>query len=152
MFTPITSPSPHGVPFSGGAAGLVPVVGPLVTLAFVLPMAGPVPSDLELDPPQSCQPSTPNVAIQVAVVDQDGAAVDLSEATALQFWLLAPDGTPRPVPAAFASNGLDGLLEYVTTAEDLPQTGLWNLQAQMTFRTQILLTRIGKFSTTENIA
>lgn len=151
MLAPLTSLSPCGVPGSGGGLGLPHVAGPLVTLAFTLPLAGPVPSDLELDAPQSCQNSVPNVVLQVTVVDQDEQPIDVSAATSLQFWLRAPDGSPRPVPAAFASNGLDGKIQYVTSAEDLPEAGRWSLQAQLTFQTQVLLTRWASFRAKANI-
>lgn len=131
--------------------GVPSVAGPVVTLAFTLELAGPVPHELPILPPQQTQNSMPNVALQVAMVDQAGNAVDLSAATALQFWLLAPDGTVRPMPAALVTNGLDGLIQHVTTAQDLNEAGLWRIQAQVTFGTQVLLTSWGYFRAGLNI-
>ena len=151
MLAPTTGLCTYGTGPAAFSPGPTPAVGPVVELSFTLALAGPVLSALPLTPPQQCQNSTPNVALQVAVVDQNGDAVDLSAATALQFWLLAPDGTPRPVPASFVSNGLDGLIEYVTTAQDLNEAGLWSIQAQVTFGTSVLLTGWGSFVAAGNI-
>lgn len=151
MLAPISSPGPHGLSFAGEAEGVVLPVGPVVALLFTLPIAGPVPADFEEDPPQSCQNSSANVALQAQLVDQSGDAIDLSAATALQFWLKAPDGSVRPVPAEWVSNGQDGRIQYVTTGEDLPQAGLWQLQAQATFNAQQLLTRWASFRADSNI-
>ncbi len=151
MLAPITSLSSFGAPCGAPALGITPVVGPVVTLAFTLPIAGPVPNVIQAPVPQSCQNSMPNVQLEVEVVDQDGNAVDISSAIGLQLWLLAPDGSPRPVPAAFVSNGMDGLLEYTTSAEDLTEAGLWGLQAQLTFGAQILTTRWAYFAVEPNV-
>ena len=125
--------------------GLAPIAGPIVTIGLNLALAGPVPADLPVDPPQSCQAGNPNVAILVTVVDQDGNAVDLSTANAMELWLVAPDATVRPVPAAFASNGLDGNIEYVTAPGDLNEAGLWRVQAALTFGARQMVTRLGEF-------
>lgn len=152
MLAPITTLATHGGPTAAPPIGLPAVAGPVVTLAFTLPLAGPVPSVIQPPVPQSCQNSSPNVALQVLVVDQAGAAVDVSEATGLQLWLLAPDGTPQPVQAAFVSNGLDGLIQHVVSAGELVEAGLWSVQAQLTFDTQVLLTRWGVFGVDANVA
>lgn len=151
MLAPLTSLSPHGLPFGSGEEGLVPPIGPVVTLAFVLPLAGPAPNVIEPPVPQSCQNSSANVALQVLVVDQAGAPVDLSAATGLQFWLLAPDSAPRAVVAEFVSNGMDGMIFFVASAADLPETGLWEVQAQLTFETTVMTTRWGKFWVGPNV-
>lgn len=151
MIATITTRGRYGVRTHFPGPGVPSVAGPIVTLGFTLPLAGPVPHRLPITPPQQCQNSTPNVALQVAVVDQLGNTIDLSAATALQFWLLAPDNTFRAVTPSFVSNGLDGLIQYVTTAQDLNEAGLWRLQAQVTFGTQILLTSWGCFRAGLNV-
>lgn len=151
MLATVSTLGCFGCPVAAPGAGVAPVVGPVVELNFVLQLAGPVPHELQNFPPQGCQNSTPNVALQVQVVDQNGVAVDLSAATGILLWLLAPDGTTRLVPAKFVSNGLDGILQYVTTAQDLNEAGLWQVQAQATFGTQVLLTAWGSFQAFSNI-
>lgn len=152
MLSPITALGTYGSCPANLAPGPSPVSGPVVTIAFDLAFAGLVPHDLVTTPPQQCQAETPNVALQVTVVDQNGNAVDVSAANVLQFWLLAPDGTPRAVGASFVSNGRDGLTQYVTTAQDLNEAGLWQIQGQLTFGAQVLLTSWGSFVAGPNIA
>jgi hypothetical protein len=120
-------------------------------LSFVLPIAGPVPNVIEPPVPQSCQNACPNVSLEVELVDQDGEPIDLSEASELQFWLRAPDGSFRPVPAAFSSNGIDGLISYLTTSADLTEAGLWSIQAQATFDTNVIVSRWGYFAVEPNV-
>lgn len=151
MLTPVTTLAPHGLPGNYPPEGLTPVIGPVVTLAFILPIAGPPANIIQPPQPQTCQNSTPNVALQVQVVDQDGNSIDLSAATGLQLWLLAPDGTKIPVAAEFVSNGMDGLIEAVTDAATLPQVGTWGIQAQLQFGTTILETRWGYFKALPNV-
>lgn len=151
MLSTITTRGRAGYRTRFPGPGVPSVAGPIVVLSFALPLAGQVPHVLQITPPQQCQNSVPNVALQVAVLDQNGNAVDISAANALQFWFLAPDNTARPVPAAFVSNGLDGLLQHITSAQDLNEAGLWRIQAQITFGTQTLLTSWGCFWAGNNV-
>lgn len=150
MLAGITTRGRFGAPTRYPGPGKPAVAGPVVTLSFTLALAGPVPNALP-DAPQQCQAETPNVALQVAVVDQNGDAVDISSVTAMVLWMRAPDGSARPVVPSLVTNGLDGLLQYVTSAVDLSEAGLWQLQAQLTFETQVLLTAWGEFQAAENI-
>lgn len=151
MIAPITTLGLYGGPVPAPNEGLVPVVGPVVILAFILPLGGPVPNVILPPVPQSCQNSVPNIVLQALVVDQDGDPVDLSAAALLEFLLLAPDGVTQPVVASFVSNGYDGLIQYITDADDLTEVGLWQLQARLTFGTQVLLTRLGTFGVDSNV-
>lgn len=151
MLTPITTLALPGLLGSFPPPGPTPTVGPVVALDFVLPLAGPPPNIIQPPAPQSCQNSTPNVALRALIVDQDGQPIDLSTAEALQFWLLAPNQVKVPVPAAFVSNGMDGLIEAVTDANTLPQAGTWGIQAQLQFGASLLESRWGYFAVLTNV-
>jgi hypothetical protein len=151
MLTPITTLGLPGLLGSFPPPGLVPPVGPVVTMNFTLALAGPPPNVIQPPVPQTCQNSVPNVALRVLLVDQDGAPIDISTANQLQFWLLAPDHTKKPVAAALVSNGLDGLLEALTDPDTLPQAGTWGLQAQLTFGANVLESRWGYFAVDANV-
>jgi hypothetical protein len=151
MLTPITTLALPGLIGSFPPPGVVPPVGPVVVMSFTLPMAGPPPNIIQPPVPQTCQNSTPNVALRVLVVDQDGVAVDLSTVNLVQLWLLAPDQSKKPVAAALVSNGLDGLLEALTDPDTLPQAGTWGIQAQLQFGGNILETRWGYFAVLPNV-
>lgn len=152
MLAPITTLTPNGLPGPAPAEGLVPPIGPIVILAFTLPIAGPVPNVIQPPVPQSCQNACPNVALQALVIDQAGAPVDLSAASSVSFWLLGPDGTPRPVVAALVNNGADGLIQYLTSNQDLPEAGTWALQAQLVFGSTVIVTRWAYFNVEPNVA
>lgn len=151
MLTPITTLGLPGLLGSYPPPGNVPVVGPVVVLDFILALAGPPPNVIQPPVPQSCQNSVPNVALRALIVDQDGEAIDLSIASGLQFWLLAPDQTKVPVTASFLNNGMDGLIQAVTDADTLPQAGTWGLQAQLQFGAVMLESRWAYFSVLSNV-
>ncbi len=151
MLTPVTTLTAAGLPGPYPPDGVTPVVGPVAAIAFVLPLAGAPANVIQPPMPQSCQTSTPNVALRAQLVDQDGAPLDLSGATAVQFWLLAPGGQMIPVQAAFATNGMDGRIEAVTDADTLPQAGTWGIQAQAQFGVALLETRWGYFAALANV-
>ncbi len=151
MLATITTRGRYGCPVHSPGPGVLPVVGPVVTLAFILPLAGPVPNVIQPPVPQSCQNAAPNVALQVQVVDQDGNPVDLSSALLLTLWLLAPGGAAVPVTAALVSNGRDGKLQYITNSGDLPQAGLWGVQAALNYGGNLLTTRWAYFAVEPNV-
>lgn len=151
MLNQVTTLGTYGGPTSWPPIGVSPVVGPVVTLDFVLALAGPPPNVIQPPVPQTCQNSVPNVALQAQIVDQDGDPIDLSSASLVQLWLLAPDQTKKPITAAFVSNGMDGLIEAITDAGTLPQAGTWGLQAQLQFGVTILESRWAYFAVLPNI-
>lgn len=151
MLTPYTTLALPGLLGSFPPPGVNPVVGPLVVLDFVLALAGSPANIIQPPMPQSCQNSTPNVALQILVVDQDGDALDISAASALQIWLLAPNQTKIPITAAFVNNGMDGLIEAITDADTLPQAGTWGIQAQLQFGNTLLESRWGYFAALPNV-
>jgi hypothetical protein len=63
---------------------------------------------------------------------EDGAAVDIADATAKHLVFQLPDGSTMSKPAVFASDGADGIIQYVTVSGDLSQAGNWKMQAKIT--------------------
>ena len=62
-------------------------------------------------------------------VQDDSVAVNLSSATTKTLTLRKPDGTTSAKTAAFYTDGTDGIIQYVTQADDLDQSGTWGIQA-----------------------
>lgn len=60
---------------------------------------------------------------------QGGEVLPLTGADELRVIFLRPDGTAFTVEAAFATDGADGLVDYVTEQGDLSQSGAWKAQA-----------------------
>ena len=73
------------------------------------------------------------VAIIIPIVDQDGAIVDVSEATSKEILLKKPDKarTVLTKTAIFVTDGIDGLIQYITVADDIDMTGIWEAQADI---------------------
>lgn len=70
-------------------------------------------------------------------VQENGAALNISAATNLKFWLKNPKGELIEKSASFNTDGTDGVLKYTFVAADLPRTmkdlvGLWQVQPEFT--------------------
>jgi len=66
--------------------------------------------------------------IKATIVDQDGAALDVSGASTLQLLFLKPNGVLETKTATLTGDGTDGVIEYVTIADDLDVPGVWKSQ------------------------
>ena len=64
-----------------------------------------------------------------AIRDQDGAIINISASLVRRFLFRKPDGTSMIKTAVFTTDGTDGLVEYVTIADDVDQAGEWGWQA-----------------------
>lgn len=62
---------------------------------------------------------------------QDDQALDISAYTTLQFILRTPAGETVTKGAEFATDGTDGLLQYLVQPGDIVQPGTWLLQARI---------------------
>lgn len=61
-------------------------------------------------------------------VKEDGTAVDISTATTKQIIFQPPSGVAVAQTAVFFTDGSDGIMQYVTVADDLNIGGIWRLQ------------------------
>lgn len=66
--------------------------------------------------------------IKATIVDQDGTALDVSAATTLQLLFLKPNGVLETKTATLTGDGTDGIIQYVTIADDLDVPGVWKSQ------------------------
>lgn len=74
-----------------------------------------------------------------------GAAVDISLASALQFYFRRPDDSSFARTGSFTSNGSDGKVYYVTQSDEINQVGIWEYQLYVTLSGGVLHTEMGKF-------
>jgi len=81
---------------------------------------------------QFCQLDDVGVTIRV-LLKENGAALDISSVTAKQIQLIAPSGTVKLKTAAFETDGSDGVLTYVTIADDLDERGTWLARPLITY-------------------
>ena len=61
--------------------------------------------------------------------------LDVSSASAKQIIFKKPSGTILTKTAVFKTDGTDGIVKYVSIADDLDESGRWKMQAKITFPT-----------------
>lgn len=61
-------------------------------------------------------------------VKEDDVAVDISTATIKQIIFQPPSGVAVTQTAVFFTDGSDGIMQYVSVANDLNIGGIWRLQ------------------------
>jgi len=67
---------------------------------------------------------------EVILMD-DEDVVDISGATTKELIFRKPDGSKATQTADFVTDGTDGGMQYISVADDLDQTGAWNIQAYL---------------------
>jgi hypothetical protein len=86
---------------------------------------------------------------------KDGdSIVDVSEAVAAEaktIYLLKPDNTLIVCEAEFKTDGVDGIIRYVTVANDLDQLGKWKIQARVNLSSGTWSSDINTFKVHDNL-
>lgn len=59
---------------------------------------------------------------------EDGTAIDISSATTRQIIFEKPNGIKVTKAATFFTDGIDGIVQYVSVADDMDIGGDWRLQ------------------------
>lgn len=72
-------------------------------------------------------------SFELAIVDQDNAVIDVSTVTTKEIKFRKPDGTVLTKAATFLNTGADGIIKYVSVANDLDIEGSWDIQARVIF-------------------
>ena len=90
------------------------------------------------------------VAITVTL-QEDGVALNISNATTKNFVIEKPSGTVVTKTASFVTNGTDGKLRYSTISGDLNESGRYRLQVDLEASPYDGLTDIGSFFVEDNI-
>ena len=90
--------------------------------------------------------------IQILVVDQALVPIDIGPATTKEIIFEKPDKTRVVQTAAFPSggDGSDGLMEYITQANDLDQVGDWRIQGYIVLASGEWRTEIDTFEVKGN--
>jgi hypothetical protein len=82
----------------------------------------------------------------------DGAVVvNISTATTKQLIFRGPNGSSKTKAAAFTTDGTDGKLRYVTTANDLDPVGQWSWQAYVVMSAGSWHSDVAEFIVYENL-
>lgn len=90
-------------------------------------------------------------AFRLTILDCDAVAIDISSAITKEILFQKPDGTSITQTATFLTDGTDGIVQYVTIANDLDQTGKWKIQAKVTLPTGTWSSNIETFRVYSNL-
>lgn len=88
---------------------------------------------------------------RVTITDQAAAVVDLSGATTKEIIFKKSDGSFVTQVAAFFTDGTDGIIQYITIADDLDLVGGWCIQGHVVLPTGEWKTNIDTFIVNENL-
>jgi len=123
-------------------------------LNFVLQLAGPVKQDFSsVFPTMVCRVGDEGVRVIVQIVDSNGEAVNLRDASVLKMKFLKPGGQKYDGTPVFLTNGFDGKI-VVTSSNTVPpfdQSGQWFLQAEAMISSIKQSTEWGAFEVEDNI-
>lgn len=87
-----------------------------------------------------------------ATVTRDGAALNISSATLIQFLIRPPNGTTKTFTGNFVTTGTDGQVRYVTVlTSDIDVAGTWSIQVRIVTPTSDFKTLVGSFTVGANI-
>jgi hypothetical protein len=93
-------------------------------------------------------------AFRLTIIDCDSVAIDVSSAIGSgtkEIIFKKPDGTVVIKAAVFYTDGIDGVLDYITIADDLNATGKWKVQAKVTLATGTWSSNIETFKVFANL-
>jgi len=71
--------------------------------------------------------------LDVTLVDENAAIVDLSTSSSIALYLTKPGGTVVEKAMTQPGGGTDGVCRYTTIALDLDTHGQWRLQVRVVF-------------------
>jgi len=66
---------------------------------------------------------------RVTIVDDTEDIIDISTATTTEVRFEKPDKTFVDKAASFTTDGVDGVIQYVTVVNDIDVAGKWRIQA-----------------------
>lgn len=90
-------------------------------------------------------------AFRLTILDCSGTPVDISAASAMEVIFRKPDSTVVVQTGVFYTDGTDGIVQYVTIANDLDQTGTWKIQAEVTLPTGTWSSNVETFKVYKNL-
>lgn len=90
--------------------------------------------------------------IDLRVVDEQGAVIDISAGTTLEYMTKKPGSNgPVTMAASFVTDGTDGKLRHVVTAGEIDTIGMWQIQTHVVTSTAELYSAILFFEVKPNV-
>lgn len=98
-----------------------------------------------------CRVGDVGTRLTVRIVDQDGALVDLTNASSMFVLLRKPNGTVLSRAASIRYAGPDGRITYTTVAGDIDRAGVWKIQGRVTIAGKSWSTELAEFLVKTNL-
>jgi hypothetical protein len=89
---------------------------------------------------------------RLTIVDELEDVVNISAATTTDIRFQKPDDSVVDKSAAFTTDGVDGLIQYVSILDDLDMSGKWKIQAHIITPVGEWRSEIETFWVQENLA
>lgn len=89
---------------------------------------------------------------RLTIVDDVEDIVNISSATTKTIRFSKPDGVSVDKAAAFSTDGVDGIIQYVSVQDDLDVDGKWRIQAYIVTPVGEWSSEIETFWVMENLA
>lgn len=90
-------------------------------------------------------------SFRLTILDQDGAAVDLTGATTTDMIFTGPNGAKFTKDADVYGTATNGVIKYDVLANDFPVVGEWKVQAYVVTAAGSWYSNIVKFFVRENL-
>jgi hypothetical protein len=89
---------------------------------------------------------------QVRILDENKAVVNVASATTKSIIFRKPSGSKVVKSASFVTDGRDGYIMYTATSGDINEKGLWKIQGQVAFGSNVLnSSTVGTFKVYANL-
>jgi hypothetical protein len=89
---------------------------------------------------------------KATIKDEDGVVVDVSGAGTLELVFRKPDGTAVVKTAVFTTDGEDGVIQYITIADDMDTEGEWRVQGYVKIATSEFHSDVHRFRVYPNLS
>jgi hypothetical protein len=100
----------------------------------------------------SVQLSDIGTVFEITLKDAAGAVVDISGAVTKQLIFRKPDGTKLTKDASYKTGGgIDGVLTYMATTNDIDAAGDWRIQAKVVLVSGTWYSSVGFFTVEANL-
>lgn len=90
-------------------------------------------------------------SLRLHLIDENNLTVDVASATTMECIMLSPKGRRLVRPLSLLTDGHDGMVGYVFTADDLDVAGFWRLQAFVVIGAGSWYSNIALFTVVANL-
>lgn len=101
--------------------------------------------------PSETHISNVGTEIRITILDNNDAAIDISNADALSITFKKPDGTTLSKTGSFYTTGVDGIIKCTMASGDLNTIGTWKIQAIITVGANVWYSNFKSFKVHRNL-